>query len=406
MPIIQYIDQLPSNTESQWYPYAMRPLTAVNKVVIHHSVGLPTTPPESINIGHMNRNGGGVNGWPRIGYHFYVMGDGRAYQVNYLTSSSFHVGDDNWTSIGICLAGDFTTNHPTPAQMEATKEVFRYLKTYITFQLTMHRNLMATQCPGNSWAGWMPELHAALEESAAVRTWEKVTILVHESATEDQYAAAARIAWPTKTEVTMSADNAFARPSNVTSHRVIVLGGDRYRGGQQGLLEWVQSEYPYNPPTDIEFNSMPGSDDFAFHAWPTDYRHYTQAFGANPANYAQFGLPGHEGVDIRAYAGTSVYAVAEGTVITRGWDPDGYGNYIVLDHGDWLTYYAHLSSFSVAFGAQVVAGQEIGKSGNTGNSFGAHLHLSLKHKTDYYTDQNGTQWPRHYFDPTPYLANV
>ena len=48
--------------------------------------------------------------------------------------------------------------------------------------------------------------------------------------------------------------------------------------------------------------------------WPTDFRVYTQKFGQRPEFYGKFGLPGHEGVDIRAPNGANVYACAEGVV--------------------------------------------------------------------------------------------
>ncbi|MEE1752172.1 M23 family metallopeptidase [Streptomyces sp. SP18CS02] len=73
-------------------------------------------------------------------------------------------------------------------------------------------------------------------------------------------------------------------------------------------------------------------------------------------------------------AGTPVLASAAGTA-TRHSQPTGAGNYIVVDHGGgWTTYYFHLSSYSVASGAQVAQGQQIGVTGSTGNSSGAHIH--------------------------------
>jgi hypothetical protein len=72
--------------------------------------------------------------------------------------------------------------------------------------------------------------------------------------------------------------------------------------------------------------------------------------------------------------GTPVIASAPGTA-TRHSQPSGAGNYIVVDHGGgWKTYYFHLSSFSVANGARVNYGQQIGVTGSTGNSSGAHIH--------------------------------
>jgi hypothetical protein len=72
--------------------------------------------------------------------------------------------------------------------------------------------------------------------------------------------------------------------------------------------------------------------------------------------------------------GTPVLASAAGTAF-RFSQPSGAGNYIAVEHGGgWKTYYFHLSSYSVANGAPVVAGQQIGTTGSTGNSSGPHIH--------------------------------
>ncbi|SCF30563.1 Peptidase family M23 [Micromonospora echinospora] len=73
-------------------------------------------------------------------------------------------------------------------------------------------------------------------------------------------------------------------------------------------------------------------------------------------------------------AGTPVLASAAGTA-TRHYQASGAGNYVVIDHGGgWKTYYFHLAAFSVASGAWVNQGQQIGTTGSTGNSSGAHIH--------------------------------
>ncbi|MEU8539546.1 M23 family metallopeptidase [Streptomyces sp. NPDC048717] len=73
-------------------------------------------------------------------------------------------------------------------------------------------------------------------------------------------------------------------------------------------------------------------------------------------------------------AGTPVLASAAGTA-HRYSQPTGAGNYIAIDHGGgWTTYYFHLSAYSVADGASVGQGQQIGVTGSTGNSSGAHIH--------------------------------
>lgn len=73
-------------------------------------------------------------------------------------------------------------------------------------------------------------------------------------------------------------------------------------------------------------------------------------------------------------AGSPVLASAAGTASRRS-QPSGAGNYIVINHGGgWTTYYFHLSAYSVADGAQVAQGQQVGVTGSTGNSSGAHIH--------------------------------
>ncbi len=72
--------------------------------------------------------------------------------------------------------------------------------------------------------------------------------------------------------------------------------------------------------------------------------------------------------------GTPVLASAAGTA-HRFSQPSGAGNYIAVEHGGgWKTYYFHLSAYSVAEGAQVAQGQQIGVTGSTGNSTGPHIH--------------------------------
>lgn len=90
----------------------------------------------------------------------------------------------------------------------------------------------------------------------------------------------------------------------------------------------------------------------------------------------------HNGIDTCRWSGTEgadVVAVKSGTIETANWGwGGGYGNYVVVNHGDGvLTYYAHLSNITVSVGQTVQQGQVIGHAGNTGYSFGAHLHFGL-----------------------------
>ncbi len=86
----------------------------------------------------------------------------------------------------------------------------------------------------------------------------------------------------------------------------------------------------------------------------------------------------HEGIDIGVPTGTPVAAAAGGTVLVAGW-MGGYGNLVVLDHGNGLaTAYGHNSALSVGVGQVVSRGQTIALAGNTGRSFGSHVHFEVR----------------------------
>ncbi|MFD8818288.1 peptidoglycan DD-metalloendopeptidase family protein [Streptomyces sp. NPDC059627] len=86
----------------------------------------------------------------------------------------------------------------------------------------------------------------------------------------------------------------------------------------------------------------------------------------------------HTGQDFAVDAGTPVYAVGPGRVVTASCG-DGFGNQVVLHHPDgYYTQYAHLSVINVRPGQRVSAGQRIGAAGATGNADGPHLHFEVR----------------------------
>lgn len=86
----------------------------------------------------------------------------------------------------------------------------------------------------------------------------------------------------------------------------------------------------------------------------------------------------HSGMDIDGFNndGNAIVAAASGTVITASAD-GGYGNYIIIDHGDSQTLYAHMSGFAVTQGSYVEQGQTIGYLGATGRVTGTHCHFEV-----------------------------
>jgi murein DD-endopeptidase MepM/ murein hydrolase activator NlpD len=86
----------------------------------------------------------------------------------------------------------------------------------------------------------------------------------------------------------------------------------------------------------------------------------------------------HEGIDIACAYGAPVHAAAAGTVIYAGW-MQGYGNLVVLDHGNGIsTAYAHASAILVAVGQTMRQGDEVSLVGATGHATGPHLHFEVR----------------------------
>ncbi|MHA6762298.1 M23 family metallopeptidase [Streptacidiphilus sp. PAMC 29251] len=106
----------------------------------------------------------------------------------------------------------------------------------------------------------------------------------------------------------------------------------------------------------------------------------SEAYGVSDSGYA---AGYHTGTDFAVDVGTRVDAVTAGTVVSAGWQ-SSYGNAVVLrlDGGDYALY-AHLSAFTVHQGQRVTVGQQVARSGNTGNSTGPHMHFELRTSNTY-----------------------
>jgi murein DD-endopeptidase MepM/ murein hydrolase activator NlpD len=151
--------------------------------------------------------------------------------------------------------------------------------------------------------------------------------------------------------------NAFKDISDalVVGTEVVVPGGQKQIVAQQVVTS-------YNGPAPA--GSAKGSGAFL---WPTS--------GSITQKY----WSGHAAIDIGSWTGAPVKAADGGYVVEagRGWS-SGYGNHVVIDHGNgFRTLYAHLNSIFVSPGESVSKGTQIGTVGNTGNSTGPHLHFEV-----------------------------
>lgn len=146
-------------------------------------------------------------------------------------------------------------------------------------------------------------------------------------------------------------------------------------GGQREFQQWVVPTYAVgrsgtnaNLPGGCEVNGGIGGS--GFFMWPAN-NHYLSGNDF---------WSGHLAIDIAAGTGAPIYAADSGVVVFAGWDSNGYGNVVMIDHlNGYHTLYAHLNSINVSCGTNVGQGQVIGYAGSTGNSTGPHLHFEVRY---------------------------
>jgi murein DD-endopeptidase MepM/ murein hydrolase activator NlpD len=140
------------------------------------------------------------------------------------------------------------------------------------------------------------------------------------------------------------------QPLTVSPMTAYAIGGTQARS--TGMMGPIPKDWPY------------GSGNFV---WPV-YGWMSQSYRGD-----------HRAIDIAAPVGTFVTASDRGVVMRAGWNEQGYGMFVVIDHNiDYITLYAHLTEVFVNEGEVVAQGQIIGTIGSTGNSTGPHLHFEIR----------------------------
>lgn len=115
-----------------------------------------------------------------------------------------------------------------------------------------------------------------------------------------------------------------------------------------------------------------GAVGYGTYVWPTPH-HFLSGYDYSPGS-------NHWGIDLDGETGDPIYATDAGVVVYSGWNDYGYGNMIMIDHGNnWQSLYAHLESLWVGCGESVGQGQTIAAMGSTGKSSGSHLHFEIMH---------------------------
>lgn len=148
-----------------------------------------------------------------------------------------------------------------------------------------------------------------------------------------------------------------------------VAEADALAAQSAALAQTIAAAQRAQTPTSAGAVETPGASGGQF-GWPV-VGQVTSGFGARWRRL-------HAGIDIAVPSGTPVHAAAAGTVIHAGW-LGGYGNLVVIDHGNGIaTAYAHNTGYASSVGQQVAAGETIAYSGSTGNSTGPHVHFEVR----------------------------
>lgn len=125
--------------------YFKRTLASIKKIVVHHSATV-TGSAEAYARYHVDSLG-----WPGIGYHIVIEQDGTVKYCNDLERISYHSGNANSYSVGICLTGDFSKNKPTAAQFVSLYKVIAALQNYLPYARNPIDVIGHQECPGYAW---------------------------------------------------------------------------------------------------------------------------------------------------------------------------------------------------------------------------------------------------------------
>lgn len=150
-------------------------------------------------------------------------------------------------------------------------------------------------------------------------------------------------------------------------------------GGAGQFTDWLD-QYTREEPAESSISGSAcgvitsGYIGYGTFVWPTTET-YLSGFDYDPTT-------NHRGIDIAGSIGNPIYATDAGVIVYSNWNENGYGNLIVIDHGNgWQSVYAHLDTYAKYCGSNVDQGEMIGTMGSTGNSTGPHLHFELRHES-------------------------
>ena len=178
-------------------------------------------------------------------------------------------------------------------------------------------------------------------------------------------------------------------------------GNSWYKVNGNNLEGWVRADLltqVTSTSTVTTGTASSGTVSAAGFSLPVASYRFTQDYGCSNLGFYSYdpnwGCSVHDGVDLAAPQGTPLLAAADGTVVVAGWCDCGLGYYVEIDHGDGVhTIYGHMAGQpSVAVGADVARGDQIGQVGSTGLSTGPHVHFMVR-------EDGTTVDPKNYLPP-------
>ena len=178
------------------------------------------------------------------------------------------------------------------------------------------------------------------------------------------------VQWPSN-HLSMDTIGDYSHPNIPVGAKLVVPGGSR------PFISWSAPLISRKDPAKArvfgpgycgtQYDGYVGSGAFV---WPSS-EHWLSGYDYTPTT-------NHWGIDIAGATGNPIYASDSGVVVYAGWNDFGYGNVIVIDHGNgWQTLYSHLNELYVGCGSSVSSGAKIAAMGSTGRSSGPHLHFEI-----------------------------
>ncbi len=166
----------------------------------------------------------------------------------------------------------------------------------------------------------------------------------------------------------------FSKPNIAPGTQLIIPGGSR------AFVSWSAPRVTRSNPAAAKVIGpgncgviLDGPIGTGHFVWPTEGTHFI----SNPFNLTI----NHPAIDLPGFTGSPIHAVDSGVIVYAGWNDFGYGNMIMIDHGNgWQSLYGHLSQINVHCGQGVTQNEVIGLMGSTGNSTGPHVHLELRNE--------------------------